>query len=594
MNIITALLNRASVTAERVEKWLSGSVFPDATINPQDRIGDPLNGLDAETVHWDYRRRVNRGEFTIPTWALWNASQVLPIIGDKMGFWAASIGGMDWDVRMADTVKDNPTMKGRADAQAETLRRAYEAHNVADAVKHLALARFYGFSVLARKTPLEPIDWWNVIRQGLHGAYFYNRDARVTTYTTMTPEDVMKPEDYIIRECLDNMLLACLRAYVRAVDVEDWWDTNLESESRRQVVLLTARPPKGEADNYEAAARNIAAGRSGYIASGTTDNKTEVVFPPASRGLVYYHERLKQIDESLTKLLTGSQLTMLTAPGSGTLAGNAHEKTASAVIAAEAAQVSEVLQEQFDRPALKKAGLLADGENPLAYFSLRINKAVDPDKEIAWTAQLATAGIRRNVVELGERIGMDLQAGPMALPGSGFGATPQAPGSSAGSGAGTAGAETVAETALNGAQITSLVDILSQAARGEIPEASVQPIIEAAFPSIPTATVAKIIGPLRGFKAATEPAKGAALEIPNRAPAESVAAALAVPPEWLAPVRERIDALAQKLPGMGQEEASAEIQKLIDTLPELFDQMDVDSLAGVLEKAMLDAVKKGG
>jgi hypothetical protein len=47
----------------------------------------------------------------------------------------------------------------------------------------------------------------------------------------------------------------------------------------------------------------------------------------------------------------------------------------------------------------------------------------------------------------------------------------------------------VAATALNGAQITSLVDIVMQSAAGAVPVTSAKAIVQAAFPTLPAATV---------------------------------------------------------------------------------------------------------
>jgi hypothetical protein len=47
----------------------------------------------------------------------------------------------------------------------------------------------------------------------------------------------------------------------------------------------------------------------------------------------------------------------------------------------------------------------------------------------------------------------------------------------------------VAATALNGAQITSLVDIVMQSAAGAVPVSSAKAIVQAAFPTLPAATV---------------------------------------------------------------------------------------------------------
>jgi hypothetical protein len=60
-------------------------------------------------------------------------------------------------------------------------------------------------------------------------------------------------------------------------------------------------------------------------------------------------------------------------------------------------------------------------------------------------------------------------------------------------------ASSVAETALNGAQISSIVDLPSQAAAKSIPTASLIPILKASFPMVAESTLQAIVNPLTGF-----------------------------------------------------------------------------------------------
>jgi hypothetical protein len=61
----------------------------------------------------------------------------------------------------------------------------------------------------------------------------------------------------------------------------------------------------------------------------------------------------------------------------------------------------------------------------------------------------------------------------------------------------------VQNTALNGAQVTALVDICQRAAIGGIPKESVAAIIEASFPNLNVELVKRIVNPLETFKAST-------------------------------------------------------------------------------------------
>lgn len=594
---VLSLVNRSTTVPQTQSGRESiNGIAQSASANPADRIGDPLSGLSPTTIDFIWRQQINRGEYTYPTWALYNAAQLISAIGDKFSFWSASLSGLDYDILLSDEIQNNPALKARAKAQQQALKKAYSAHNMATVFKHLALAKFYGYSVLSRKTPMEPLDWWNVLRDGLHGAFYWNPECRQTTTKAMQPANIMSPDKFIIRECQDALILKCLRSYKRIFDVETWWDKNLEQESRRQVIVLTGTPDKAKTTQYEAAARNIAEGRSGYISKGPADSPTEIVFPPASRGLQFYENRLRIEDEGLTKSLTGSLLTMLTAPGSGTLAGNAHESTLSTVITAEAGEISEVLQEQFDRPELEAAGLLSPGEQPLAYFAMRTSKANDPANEALWTSQLAVAGWKRtDAAVLSERMGMELvpissqittgQDASYIAP-----TTPSTPADNKPGASPTIPVDNVDASALNGAQISSLVYVLSQAAAGMIPLASVKPIVKAAFPSIADETIDAITGPLSGFIQTKETPVPQA--IPNRKPGNDMAKAIGVPPEWIDPVRGVLSELEKKVAdeSLTDEQLQTEFQKIIDSLPEVFEKMDHAKLA----ETMLEVMKESG
>lgn len=60
----------------------------------------------------------------------------------------------------------------------------------------------------------------------------------------------------------------------------------------------------------------------------------------------------------------------------------------------------------------------------------------------------------------------------------------------------------VQDTALNGAQIASLVQIMQAAASGLIPAKSVGPILAASFPSLDNSEISSIVSPLNGFEPA--------------------------------------------------------------------------------------------
>jgi phage portal protein BeeE len=73
------------------------------------------------------------------------------------------------------------------------------------------------------------------------------------------------------------------------------------------------------------------------------------------------------------------------------------------------------------------------------------------------------------------------------------------------------GAETVQDTALNGAQISSLVELAGQVVAGLLPGASAVAIAGAAFPGVDAATIERIFGPLGSFTPTPEPVNAPAV-----------------------------------------------------------------------------------
>lgn len=60
---------------------------------------------------------------------------------------------------------------------------------------------------------------------------------------------------------------------------------------------------------------------------------------------------------------------------------------------------------------------------------------------------------------------------------------------------GDSAASSVADTAMNGAQVTSIVEIISQVAAGVIPKATAMALIRSAFPAVPVANVSDMLAP---------------------------------------------------------------------------------------------------
>lgn len=468
------------------QKSKYGGLAVEPPKNPQDKLGDPITNLKPETVDRDYRSRINRGELAIPSWALHEAMRLTPLLGNYQRLWLSCIGSMDWTVKIVPDPNKVPGDKTltehekRAKKQASTLKKKYEGINVSQAVKHLALANIYGYSILCKKPlKLEPLNWWNFARVGLYGAWFWNPNLRVQDGRNLPKENAIDPANFIIREVEDGCLLEFLRIFLRVNEVEGWWDDNLEKESKRQVALvLSGSLTPEEATQFKDVATSMSKGASGVVFGGTgKENAPQVIFPPESRGLNHYESRIKLLDEWACKALFGAPLVANTAPDSGTLAGNAHMETFKERIFGAARDISSVFQQQYDIGILTEAGLLAACEAPLAYFELIGRKTIDPQKEIEWTAQLKAGGFDREVSELSERTGMTLTKSPAQLP--------EAPSSFDDSLFNRAGDELGVPAKWLMPIRTMLVDIIAKAEDGKLSDAELTTYLETAAQKIP-------------------------------------------------------------------------------------------------------------
>jgi len=573
--------------------------------NPQDKLGDPLYTLTPDNVDRDYRTRINRGELAIPTWALHEALRLSPILGNYQRLWLDRIQGLGWSIK---TVADPAKKRGAADeaktpheiladSQAEALRRHYEGLDVTGTVKHLALANLYGFSFLTKHpAKLEPMNWWNFARVGLYGAWKYNPQIRIQDGKNLPEELTINSDDYVCRVVEQDCLLEYLRIYLRSNDCEGYWDNNLEKESRRQVVII---PGDGldaaDVTEFETAAKLIAKGNSGCLAAGSGDKTTQVLFPPESRGLPYFENRLKVLSEWACQALFGSSLIANTASDSGTLAGNAHADTADDRVNGAAADISKVLQAQVDLPLLRKLGLVQPGQPALAYFELSKGEETNPDAEIDRTAKLASVGFQREVSELREVTGMNLtKAAPEnKIIGSPNG-DPNLNVNDAGLGNFPKPEPVVADvaaTALNGAQVTSLVDVVTQVATKQIPIETARIIIKSAFPMLTDEAIQAMLNPLANFTpAAPDQPAGPGESILNRAADE-----LSVPVKWLEPVRALIDEIVAKAEGgeLSEEDLTNYIESAARRIPEIFGEMDIEAFAKFLEGLLGSAAFQG-
>lgn len=152
---------------------------------------------------------------------------------------------------------------------------------------------------------------------------------------------------------------------------------------------------------------------------------------------------------------------------------------------------------QAERETLASAGILGQPEDPEAELVVEAG-AVGPQGG-------AESGATSPGVGAGKKPAPASPVGAPAVPGAPGQPVPAAPGP-----AGGAGATAVQDTALNGAQVTSLQEIVASVAAKQLPAESAKAMILAAFPRLTPETVNAIVDPAASFTPALTPEQEAA------------------------------------------------------------------------------------
>lgn len=323
---------------------------------------------------------------------------------------------MDWDAKIVPNPADRPRQnfdEKLAEDQRAALQEAYDRiENLYDCFEHLALATFRGFShaekartVSGDTVRFEIVDQWNIVRDGLNGDWKYNPEAQQTSFDALPGDLLIDPVNFIIREVKRPVDRIALIKFIRGNLSEKDWDAFVEIYGVPGGVI-TGPPnvPQGKEAEYEAAAREVAEGGSGYLPHGSEYKPNTV-----ERGQNPFRDRLDYLTEKVILAGTGGLLTMLTQSGSGTLAGGAHSETFAKIAKSDARKISEVFQRQFDKPILAEAF----PEKPiLSYFELALNEETDPGQVVDDAEKLSRAGYGMDLEELSEKSGYNIHDRP--------------------------------------------------------------------------------------------------------------------------------------------------------------------------------------
>jgi len=327
----------------------------------------------------------------------------------------ASMTRLDWDIRLRDADMAAASPRTLAARQAAVLRDAYERiANLREAVAFLALAEFRGYAHLerhfdaqGRTIRLEPVPQWFWARLGPDAPWQYNAMARPGL--PMPQDPMMEPERFMVREFDSPINEVAVIAHVRQSLSQKDWDGFVETYGLPPLFLeLPEDIPAEKEAEYQAQAEAIIGDARGTVPHGTQIHTVD----SGSRGKNPFEDHLRYQDELIVLAATGGKLTALAESGTGTLAAGAHQQAFDDITEAEAALISEVFQEQFDRPLLAR---MFPGQPQLAYFELAATRSLDPADVVAQALTLARAGYEIDPAELSEKTGYRLKLRNYAL-----------------------------------------------------------------------------------------------------------------------------------------------------------------------------------
>ena len=360
---------------------------------------NPLHGLTLSRI-LSMEDEADRGLWSELQWLWYHMEQTDVTVQAAIARRLSFIDTIDWEIRV--TPGADPVL---AAEQVDLLNYAYNRiANFKEATKFLASSIFRGYAHLEKirgygslVTKLDPIEQWYWVREGARGPWRFNPEANATK---LTGEVVDETRLCILQLPPLNRSIS-RHFFAKSLGFADW-DAALESGANQNIFMI-APPGTSETDMpaFRAIAEQMATNGRGALPNGSDVKIVDL----AARTKLPYYDRIKYCDEQIVLAATGGILSMLTAPGSGTLAGGAHTEGLMALARSDAERLSEVYQRNLDREWLSD---FFPRQPHVAYFSFEVPQKKDTNQLLEAVANLNWAGYRVDQKQLEEETGLKL------------------------------------------------------------------------------------------------------------------------------------------------------------------------------------------
>lgn len=317
----------------------------------------------------------------------------------------SALSSLGWRVTENEDTPEAAAQKRRLEGLLDN------AENLSDAIEHLGLAFFRGFSFAA------PYLKEGRLRFALPPTWEFNRAPDGTWYHNplvmegapggegqrpFDPSEVLhiersRPVDY-----------PALALFIRHDVAEDQWGRFLERYGIPPVIL--EMPPvtsQQEADKFAEAARNVYEALCGAVPNGTKVNTLA-----EARGTDPFSAFVEHQEKTVVRLCTGGTLGSIAEAGSGTLAGNAQADVWRDIVGRDAVKIGEEFTRWFGRFIFP--------EGMRVRFELGLEKRSTPDEVFDMAAKAKAAGYVVAKEYLETETGVSLEKDPQSAPQDGM------------------------------------------------------------------------------------------------------------------------------------------------------------------------------
>lgn len=343
----------------------------------------------------------------------------------------AAVSELDWKVVRSDERKYRNADENLVKEQIECIETAIaKIDNFPEALDHLALAAFRGFSIVNvwrdtdGNTPkhLETLDQWNCCHDKRHNKWLWNPDAISFMNPTLSDSklDEIPRDDAIIVTRKRQIDWPALKIFLRESVGERDWGRFLETYGLPPVIITMPEfTSKEEEDDYVATAADVFEGRSGVVPAGS-----EVNFASESRGVNPFTEFIDHQMKLFVLLATGGTLTSLSeAQGIGSGASDAQMDVWKQIVRSDVRIISNAINKQLCEPLLK-AQKDFKGKPILAEFKLNTEPAMTADQILDLAGKAASAGLELDEKEISKICGFTVRK---KVEGGGMGFNAEAP-----------------------------------------------------------------------------------------------------------------------------------------------------------------------